>query len=529
LELIRDYMGSYNPGLDPAGINPDIKFRQMLQAQQQQNLINQIAQQGQQLPPQIEPPGPVTAPPAGTPQNPTVADVAQAHADVGNLPGTIPGAPANAPPGSPALPPTPPPQMAGSQPVAPPPPAAPSPLEEYQNQLLQRQKAVDAATENIINYHPSVGRRILATTLGAFAGIGGHPEMGSMIRTAGTPQQKALDLAQKRLETAQQAFGTVAETEKIKGEAQRTKYEGIRAQAEANKAAFEISPEGFQQKLRLAQAAHEKYMQFEGVDDQGQPHSVLLDVQGGQMLDAATMKPITPGQYQTIKDVPTVRQEMIGQQAAAKTEGAKEIARMRIQADIDKIGLKGDEAIRVGNALEAGKHVDRLSEIQARGAENLKAIEERAKNPTIPATLRTMAGNAKVALDMIPDMDKEIDSLADSLGKAKGRWNDFYVNKVGGDNGPFAHLDETLTLFASSLAQAHYGTRGTSLTAHMMQQFREAQSPEDLKQRIKAAETILKDRARVGGIPELPAGGPGPVKAPPQPGVDPTNPMNLKF
>jgi hypothetical protein len=91
-----------------------------------------------------------------------------------------------------------------------------------------------------------------------------------------------------------------------------------------------------------------------------------------------------------------------------------------------------------------------------------------------------------------------VDTLAESVGPFKGRWNEFMVNKGGKDFPEFAGLDIDLDLFASALVRTHFGARGggqyREALKHMLA---ESQSPEDLKARITHADKWLLGYANI--------------------------------
>jgi hypothetical protein len=121
---------------------------------------------------------------------------------------------------------------------------------------------------------------------------------------------------------------------------------------------------------------------------------------------------------------------------------------------------------------------------------------------------------AQTVQDHIPAIEEEVDSLATSIGPAVGRWNELMVNKGGTDFPEFADLDTTLDLFASAIVRTHFGARGgQEYRQALRKMFSEAQTPEDLKARIRGAGRWIDAYAgmapRIGG--EKGAGG-GPPK-----------------
>src|ERR1700722_3754652 len=107
---------------------------------------------------------------------------------------------------------------------------------------------------------------------------------------------------------------------------------------------------------------------------------------------------------------------------------------------------------------------------------------------------------AKTVIDQIPNITSEVDALAAKIGPGAGRWNDFWVKKVGANDPDYAALDQDLGLFASAVAVTHFGARGGGqhFIEALKKDFGQAQSPEDLKARIKSADKWLTGYAHMG-------------------------------
>lgn len=115
-----------------------------------------------------------------------------------------------------------------------------------------------------------------------------------------------------------------------------------------------------------------------------------------------------------------------------------------------------------------------------------------------------MRNMGEMAATIQPQMDlvkQEVRSLAQSLGPAVGRWNQFMVNNGGTDYPEFAGLDTDLDLLASAIVRTHFGARGgQGYREELRKHFGEAQSPEDLINRIQHAEGWIKGYAAAGGV-----------------------------
>ena len=116
-------------------------------------------------------------------------------------------------------------------------------------------------------------------------------------------------------------------------------------------------------------------------------------------------------------------------------------------------------------------------------------------------TTRSRGEMAESVIEQIPTINSEIDGISSEVGLAAGRWNDWWVNRAGANDPKFATLSQDLSLFASAVAVAHFGARGGGGTyrKELEKQFGEAQSPEDLKARIKAADRWMEGYARQAG------------------------------
>ena len=121
-----------------------------------------------------------------------------------------------------------------------------------------------------------------------------------------------------------------------------------------------------------------------------------------------------------------------------------------------------------------------------------------------------MAEMARTVLPRMQEVKNEIDTLADSVGPAAGRWNELLVNKGGADFPEFAQLDTDLDLLASAIVRTHFGARGgQEYRGELRRMFGEAQSPEDLKARIDGASGWIQGYAEMDRRHRRPGAGPG--------------------
>jgi len=140
-----------------------------------------------------------------------------------------------------------------------------------------------------------------------------------------------------------------------------------------------------------------------------------------------------------------------------------------------------------------------------------KPIGPRVANSNkITSTSRSMAEMARTVLPRMQEVKNEIDTLADSVGPAAGRWNELLVNKGGADFPEFAQLDTDLDLLASAIVRTHFGARGgQEYRGELRRMFGEAQSPEDLKARIDGASGWIQGYAEMDRRHRRPGAGPG--------------------
>lgn len=120
----------------------------------------------------------------------------------------------------------------------------------------------------------------------------------------------------------------------------------------------------------------------------------------------------------------------------------------------------------------------------------------------IPTTqMRNMGEMAATIQPMMTTVINEVQQMADHLGPAVGRWNQLMVNKGGTDFPEFAGLDTDLDLLASAIVRTHFGARGgQQYREELRKQFGEAQSPQDLINRVQHAEGWIQGYAHAGGV-----------------------------
>jgi hypothetical protein len=145
-------------------------------------------------------------------------------------------------------------------------PAVAAPPNRVQTALDSYRQAQAEPMPSKSDYHPSVGRRIAATIMGALAGMHdpkSGAEVGSGIVNA-PYNQKVTDyqnrLSQKRVayETEQKGAEDEAKTSHLvsQGKAEEARLKAEEATADLRK--FQVSPEGFDRQVQLAKVNHPK-------------------------------------------------------------------------------------------------------------------------------------------------------------------------------------------------------------------------------------------------------------------------------
>jgi hypothetical protein len=136
---------------------------------------------------------------------------------------------------------------------------------------------------------------------------------------------------------------------------------------------------------------------------------------------------------------------------------------------------------------------------------------------TPTSQMRNMGEMASTIQPQMENVISEVQQMAQSIGPAVGRWNQLMVNKGGKDFPQFAGLDTDLDLLASAIVRTHFGARGgQGYREELRKQFGEAQSPEDLINRIQHAEGWVRGYAAAAGV-KLPAAGGAAGHEPPRP------------
>ena len=219
--------------------------------------------------------------------------------------------------------------------------------------------------------------------------------------------------------------------------------------------------------------AQELETQKEGVEQHPEIAEATGELRGQQQAERdATARDIAAGKNATTEKV-------AGEKNATTEDVAKTNAASREKMGADLIKA------RTGIAQLADATRRQIAQEHEAGA-NSRA----ANNPNkLTATNEGRAQFAKTVLEQVPNIQSEIDGLAQEIGPAAGRWNDFWVNKGGLNDPKFAALNQDLGLYASAIAVMHFGARGGGqhFIEGLKKDFGEAQSPEDLKARIASA------------------------------------------
>jgi hypothetical protein len=174
--------------------------------------------------------------------------------------------------------------------------------------------------------------------------------------------------------------------------------------------------------------------------------------------------------------------EAIGYSKAASSQLTPVMGRQgpaivnKVTKDITKLGLGSpmENAVAVANqrlreaTFERDTFGQWVSQDLAKKYPSLVSISDDGqtlgwKSPVSPtATIKTQGQQAQ---DIIKAMDEvKADIMAANraglLGPIEGRWNEFMVGNVGGENPQFAKLRSEISFLASGALKAHFGARG---------------------------------------------------------------------
>lgn len=115
---------------------------------------------------------------------------------------------------------------------------------------------------------------------------------------------------------------------------------------------------------------------------------------------------------------------------------------------------------------------------------------------TPSGSMKTQEQMSKTIQPMVPKITSQVQTLASKIGPGAGRWQQFWVNKGGVNDPAFAGLNTDLSLFATALGKAHFGSKiPAGFVDDMMRQFGTAQSPDDLVSRINHADVWVNGYA----------------------------------
>ena len=229
-----------------------------------------------------------------------------------------------------------------------------------------------------------------------------------------------------------------------------------------------------------------------------------------QQIAANEPVEITPEQAQAL-GMPELAGEKVSPAILARLSGQHQ--GNTTKEDTTKATVQGRESVAQTGATSkekiAGEQIQSREKIAAEDNAVKAALEHMRiasgigkgeQGPTM--TTRAMAEMATTVLPRMTAISAEVDKMANDLGPAVGRWNELMVNKGGVDHPEFAHLDTDLDLLASAIVRTHFGARGgQQYRAELRKQFGEAQSPEDLKERIAAAQDWIQGYANMDNAP----------------------------
>lgn len=223
-----------------------------------------------------------------------------------------------------------------------------------------------------------------------------------------------------------------------------------------------------------------------------------------QQTAASTPVEITPEQAQQMgapelageKVSPAIMAQLSKQHGINTTKENTTQDTNDTRKEINQNTVQGRENV-AGTQAASREKIAAASDAVKRSLEQMRVasgVGRGAQGSTM--TTRAMAEMATTVLPRMTAISGEVDRLANEIGPAVGRWNELMVNKGGADHPEFAHLDADLDLLASAIVRTHFGARGgQQYRQELRKQFGEAQSPEDLKARIAAAQDWIQGYA----------------------------------
>jgi hypothetical protein len=384
--------------------------------------------------------------------------------------------------------------IAGLPPVSQ--PQTPQNIEVANRHLQELQKTRDAIAEQMMQYHPSLGRRILAGALGAMAGLN-NPQMGYQVsRGLTTPDPRRLGLADESLKAARENLAAQVDIQKSQLESRRIAGEERKEAVDEIVARHNLDPQRVIDAIRIAQANNNPYLQMEATDKDGNTFGALLNWRTNQLSDVER-RPLPPDvkvdwPKTTIAEKQiTAKEDVVAKQqqgAMDRVKAQQSGAWGRLQANLTSRAQ-----------IQATKGVQALQQIDERTIGALKVAAEKASIP--PTQVRAVGYFASNAMAAVNAVEEAIPALTKDIGVFAGRWNDLYVNKIGGRDRDFATLDQNLQFIADEYARAtNFGRSNLADKERYLKDFRESQDVQTLLGRLEAAKEKIEGFQAISGI-----------------------------
>jgi hypothetical protein len=178
--------------------------------------------------------------------------------------------------------------------------------------------------------------------------------------------------------------------------------------------------------------------------------------------------------------------------ASEGNETKQDIAsdRNKTQAEIEKERNESKERVAMGHNL-ATTEAARIRTANANDPDKLTN------------TMKTMKQQAVATLPSIDRALDETERVANKLGPAAGRWNDFWQGKVGADDPDFAHYKDEIAYVSTAITLAHArGRMSNELFEHFQKMFDVGkQAPQNMIQALNVAKEWLTDYSKLGETP----------------------------
>lgn len=274
----------------------------------------------------------------------------------------------------------------------------------------------------------------------------------------------------------------------------------LNKEAEAGREA-KISGEEAESNLKGAQAEAAKQggelVPF--TDQSGQTTQVPLSKWGPLEVErerADALQKSTETKGQTAKDVAATNVAGRENVAATNVAGREEVAAGQ---NTSRENVAHENNLTRTQVAQQADTTRRLIAQEHEAGANARAAMTNDPNK-LTNTMKTMKQQAQATLPEIDNAIKETNEVADLLGPAAGRWNDFMQGKVGVSDPRYAHYADEIHMVSTAVTLAHARGRMSNELFESFQKMFDAgrQSPENMIQALSVAKEWLSGYANMG-------------------------------